>query len=150
MKKAPAFTLPDETGRKVKLSDFSGKKVALYFYPKDDTPTCTNQACNLRDNYKLLQKQGYTILGISCDAPERHAKFKAKYKLPFTLLADEDHKVQEKYGVWQEKQLYGRKYMGTVRTTFLIDEKGRIASVIDKVKAADHAAQIIAAGAGEE
>ena len=144
--KAPDFTTTDETGKTIKLSDYRGKKVVLYFYPKDDTPTCTTEACNLRDNYKALQKAGYTVVGISTNNEKQHTKFITKYKLPFTLLTDTERKVQELYGTWIEKLLYGRKYMGTARVTFLINEKGIIEQVIDKVKSASHSAQIL----GEE
>jgi peroxiredoxin Q/BCP len=141
--KAPDFTVNDESGKPVKLSDYRGKKVVLYFYPKDDTPTCTTEACNLRDNYKALQKAGYEVLGISTNTEKQHTKFIAKYKLPFTLLADPDRKVHELYGTWIEKQLYGRNYMGTWRVTFLINEKGIVEEVIEKVKSANHTAQIL-------
>jgi peroxiredoxin Q/BCP len=141
--KAPDFTTTDQNGKPVKLSDYKGKKVALYFYPKDDTPTCTAEACNLRDNYKVLQKAGYEILGISTNTEKQHTKFIAKYKLPFTLLADPDRKVHDLYGTWIEKQLYGRKYMGTWRATFIINEKGIIEEVIEKVNSANHALQIL-------
>ena len=144
--KAPDFTTTNQDGKTVKLSDYLGKKVVLYFYPKDDTPTCTTEACNLRDNYKALQKAGYTILGISTNNEKQHTKFIAKYKLPFTLLTDTERKVHELYGTWIEKQLYGRKYMGTARVTFIINEKGVIDEVIEKVKSAQHTAQIL----GEE
>lgn len=144
--KAPDFTTTDQNGKVVKLSDYLGKKVVLYFYPKDDTPTCTAEACSLRDNYKALQKAGYTILGISTNNEKQHAKFITKFKLPFTLLTDTERKVHELYGTWIEKLLYGRKYMGTARVTFLINEKGVIDEVIEKVKSAHHAEQIL----GEE
>ena len=141
--KAPDFTTTDQDGKPVKLSDYRGQKVVLYFYPKDDTPTCTTEACSLRDNYKALQKAGYTVLGISTNNEKQHTKFIAKYKLPFTLLTDVERKVHELYGTWTEKMLYGRKYMGTARMTFLINEKGIIEEVIDKVKSAFHAEQIL-------
>jgi len=144
--KAPDFTTTDQDGNLVKLSSYKGKKVVLYFYPKDDTPTCTKEACNLRDNYKALQKAGYEILGISTDNEKQHLKFISKYKLPFSLLTDPDQKVHNLYGTWAEKVLYGRKYMGTLRTTFLINEKGVIEEVIEKVVSAEHASQIL----GEE
>ena len=144
--KAPDFTTTDQNGQPVKLSGYKGKKVVLYFYPKDDTPGCTAEACSLRDNYKALQKAGYTVLGISTDAEKRHIKFIAKYSLPFTLLSDEDKKVHDLYGTWIEKQLYGRKYMGTARVTFIINEKGVIDEVIEKVNTKNHAQQIL----GEE
>jgi peroxiredoxin Q/BCP len=141
--KAPDFITTDQNGKPVRLSDYKGKKVALYFYPKDDTPTCTTEACSLRDNYRALQKAGYEILGISTNTEKQHTKFIAKYKLPFTLLADPDRKVHDLYGTWIEKQLYGRKYMGTCRTTFIINEKGVIDEVIEKVNSANHALQIL-------
>jgi thioredoxin-dependent peroxiredoxin len=141
--KAPDFTSTDENGRVVKLSDYKGKKVVLYFYPKDDTPSCTAEACSLRDNYKAMQKAGYEILGVSSNTEKQHARFKAKYKLPFTLLADPDKNVHSLYGTWAEKQLYGRKYMGTLRTTFIINEKGIIEEVIEKVNTAYHALQVL-------
>ena len=141
--KAPDFTANNENGKPVKLSDYKGKKVVLYFYPKDDTPTCTNEACNLRDNYKALQKAGYEVLGISTNNEKQHTQFITKYKLPFTLLVDEDQHVHELYGTWVEKQLYGRKYMGTARTTFLINEKGIIEEVIEIVDSSNHAQQIL-------
>lgn len=142
-KKAPTFKAFNEKGETVSLADYKGKKLVLYFYPKDNTPTCTNEACNLRDNYKALQKQGYEILGVSPDSVKSHQKFIAKYDLPFSLLSDEDHAVAEAYGVWGEKMMYGRKYMGVIRTTFIIDEKGKIAEIIDKVEAKEHAQQIL-------
>jgi thioredoxin-dependent peroxiredoxin len=141
--KAPAFTVNDQDGKPVKLTDFKGKKLVLYFYPKDQTPGCTTEACNLRDNYKLLQKQGYEILGISTDTEKSHQKFIAKEKLPFRLLADIDKTVHEKYGTWVEKSMYGRKYMGTARVTFIIDETGVIEEIIEKVDTKNHADQIL-------
>jgi peroxiredoxin Q/BCP len=145
--KAPAFTGKDQNGKKVALSDHKGKKVVLYFYPQDDTPTCTVQACNLRDNYALLKKEGFTILGISPDEEKKHKKFEAKHDLPFTLVADPEHKVIDSYGVWGEKLLYGRKYMGLHRTTFLIDEKGVIRKIFLKPKSKQHAEEIVKAWA---
>ena len=141
--KAPDFTTKDQDGKLVKLSDFKGKKVVLYFYPKDMTPGCTAEACNLRDNYKVLQKQGYEVLGISTDDEKMHRKFIEKEKLPFRLLADTDKSVHEKYGTWIEKSMYGRKYMGTARITYVIDENGIIDEVIGKVDTKDHTAQIL-------
>jgi peroxiredoxin Q/BCP len=141
--KAPAFTAKDQNGQKVSLADLKGKKIVLYFYPEDGTPTCTVQACNLRDNYALLKKEGFTVLGVSPDEEKKHKKFEAKYDLPFTLLADPEHQVIDKYGVWGEKQLYGRKYMGLLRTTFLIDEKGRIRKIFTKPKSKAHAEEIV-------
>lgn len=145
--KAPAFTGKDQDGNKVSLSDLKGKKVVLYFYPEDDTPTCTVQACNLRDNYALLKKEGFTILGISPDEEKKHKKFEAKHDLPFTLVADPEHKIIDKYGVWGEKQLYGRKYMGLHRTTFLVDEKGIIRKIFLKPRSKQHAEEIVKAWA---
>src|SRR5213596_2325912 len=118
--KAPVFNGVDQDGKKISLSALRGKKVVLYFYPEDDTPTCTVEACNLRDNYKILEKKGLVILGVSPDDEEKHKKFQQKYHRPFTLLADPEKKIVDKYGVWGEKNLYGRKYMGLHRTTFLI------------------------------
>lgn len=143
--KAPAFTGKDQDGNKVSLADHKGKKIVLYFYPEDGTPTCTVQACNLRDNFGLLKKNGFTILGVSPDDEKKHKKFEAKYELPFTLLADPDHAIIDKYGVWGEKQLYGRKYMGLLRTTFLIDEKGIVRKIFHKPKSKMHAEEILEA-----
>ncbi len=140
---APDFTVNDQDGKPVSLSDFKGKKVVLYFYPKDSTPGCTAQACNLRDNYKLLQKKGYHILGISTNTEKQHRNFISKENLPFPLLADVDRTVHNKYGTWIEKSMYGRKYMGTARKTFVINEKGIIEDIIDKVVTKDHAEQIL-------
>ena len=141
--KAPEFEAKIETGETIKLSDYLGKKVILYFYPKDNTPGCTAQACNLRDNYEALKKAGYVVLGISNDSEKSHQKFIEKQSLPFSLIADPDKVVHEAYGTWVEKSMYGRKYMGTARTTFVIDEKGNIAEIIEKVKTKDHTAQIL-------
>jgi peroxiredoxin Q/BCP len=143
--KAPLFTAKDQNGQKVALADFKGQRLALYFYPEDDTPTCTVQACNLRDNYALLKKEGIVILGVSPDPEKKHKKFEAKYDLPFTLLADPDHRIIDKYGVWGEKQLYGRKYLGLHRTTFLIDEKGMIRKIFLKPRSKQHAEDIVKA-----
>jgi thioredoxin-dependent peroxiredoxin len=143
--KAPAFTAKDQNGTKVSLTDYKGKKVVLYFYPQDDTPTCTVQACNLRDNYGLLKKEGFTILGVSPDEEKKHKKFETKFDLPFSLLADPEHQIIDKYGVWGEKQLYGRTYMGLHRTTFLIDEKGKIRKIFAKQKSKSHAEEIVGA-----
>ncbi|TXK49665.1 thioredoxin-dependent thiol peroxidase [Pontibacter qinzhouensis] len=140
---APDFESKDQHGNPIKLSDYRGKKVILYFYPKDDTPGCTAQSCNLRDNYSDLQQQGFEVLGVSVDDEVSHQKFISKFDLPFTLVADTDKKIVEQYGVWQEKSMYGRKYMGTMRYTFVIDENGIIQEIITKVKTADHAAQIL-------
>ena len=141
--KAPSFTGVDQNGRKVSLSDLKGQKVVLFFYPEDDTPTCTIQACNLRDNYSLLQKNGFNVIGISPDDIKSHQKFREKFSLPFTLLADPQHSIIEKYGVWGEKNLYGRKYMGLHRTTFVIDEKGIIKKIFLRPKNKAHAEEII-------
>ena len=140
---APDFSAPNQHGDTVSLSDFRGKKIVLYFYPKDDTPGCTAQSCNLRDNYSELQQAGYEVIGISGDGVKSHDKFATKYELPFTLVADEDKAINEAYGVWKEKSMYGRKYMGTARTTFVIDEEGIITDIIEKVKTKEHTAQIL-------
>ena len=140
---APDFDTRDQNGQSVKLSDYQGKKVVLYFYPKDDTTGCTAQACNLRDNYAALQQTGYEVLGVSVDPEKSHQKFIAKYELPFTLLADTDKQIVEAYGVWVEKSMYGRKYMGSARTTFLIDEQGMITRIIEKADTKNHAEQIL-------
>jgi peroxiredoxin Q/BCP len=141
--KAPAFSAPNQDGKTISVGDYSGKKLVLYFYPKDDTPGCTAEACSLRDNYSELLKQGYAIVGVSPDNEKKHQKFIAKYELPFDLLADTDNKIATDYGVWVEKSMYGRKYMGIARTTFVIDEKGHISEIIDKVDTARHANQIL-------
>lgn len=141
--KAPVFSGKDQNGKKISLADFKGKKVVLYFYPEDDTPTCTIQACNLRDNYSLLKKNEFVILGVSPDDEKKHKKFEAKYDLPFTLIADPQHAIIDKYGVWGEKKLYGREYMGIHRTTFLIDEKGIIRKIFLRPKNKQHAEEII-------
>lgn len=141
--KAPTFKGKDQDGKPVSLADYKGKKVVLYFYPEDDTPTCTIQACNLRDNFGLLKKNGFTVLGVSPDEEKKHKKFEAKYSLPFTLISDTDHAIIDKYGVWGEKQLYGRNYMGLHRTTFLIDEKGIIRKIFTRPKNKQHAEEIV-------
>lgn len=141
--KAPSFESTDQDGNKVKLSDFAGKKVVLYFYPKDNTPGCTAEACNLRDNYAQFTSKGYEILGVSSDSEKSHQKFIDKYELPFRLLADVDKGIHKSYGTWVEKSMYGRKYMGTARVTFIIDENGVIEKIIEKVKTKDHTAQIL-------
>jgi peroxiredoxin Q/BCP len=141
--KAPAFTAESSLGKKVKLSDLKGKIVVLYFYPKDDTPGCTKQACSLRDNHGKLQKAGIEVLGVSPDSVASHGKFIDKYELPFTLLADEDQSICSKYGVWQEKSMYGKKFMGVARTTFIIDPDGKIAHVMPKVKPDNHADDVL-------
>lgn len=142
---APDFSLPDEDGKTVSLADFRGRKLALYFYPKDNTPTCTDQACSLRDGMESLKAKGITVVGVSMDSGRRHQNFIRKFSLPFTLLVDKDHNLADAFGVWGEKQLFGRKYMGIQRVTFLVDENGRIAQVIDKVDAQHHAQQILQA-----
>lgn len=141
--KAPDFESKDQDDKPIRLSDFKGKKVVLYFYPKDNTPGCTTQACNLRDNYEALQNAGYVVLGISSDSGKSHKKFIEKHELPFPLIADEDKSVHEAYGTWVEKNMYGRKYMGTARTTFVIDEEGIIEDIIAKVKTKEHTNQIL-------
>src|SRR5260221_5276429 len=141
--KAADFITKDQDGNQVKLSDFKGKKVVLYFYPKDMTPGCTAEACDLRDNYRVLQKQGYEVLGVSTDDEKMHRKFVEKEKLPFRLLADTDKSVHEKYGTWIEKSMYGRKYMGTARVTFIINENGILVEIIGKVDTKNHTAQIL-------
>jgi len=141
--KAPAFKSKDQNGKPVSLADYKGKKIVLYFYPEDDTPTCTVQACNLRDNFGLLKKYGLTVLGVSPDEEKKHKKFEAKYDLPFTLIADPAHSIIDKYGVWGEKQLYGRTYMGLRRTTFLIDEKGIVKKIFLKPKSKQHTEEIL-------
>ena len=143
--KAPAFSGKDQDGNKISLADYKGKTVVLYFYPEDDTPTCTVQACNLRDNFSLLKKAGITILGVSPDDIKKHKKFEEKFSLPFPLVADPDHKVIDKYGVWGEKKLYGRTYDGLHRTTFLIDGKGIIRKVFLKPRSKQHAEDIMKA-----
>lgn len=145
--KAPAFTGKDQNGASVKLSDFKGRKIVLYFYPEDMTPTCTDQACNLRDNYAALKQAGFVVLGVSPDEAAKHKKFEAKYDLPFTLLADPSHVIIDKYGVWGEKQLYGRHYMGLHRTTFLIDEKGIIRKIFLRPRSKQHTEEILKAWA---
>ena len=142
---APEFTLADQDGKEVSLSDFRGRKVVLYFYPKDDTSGCTTQACELRDRVETFDARGAVILGVSPDPVASHRKFADKYELPFTLLADVDHAVAEAYGVWKEKSMYGRKYWGNQRTTFVIDGAGRITRVLPNVKPAEHVDQVMAA-----
>lgn len=141
--KAPEFEGTIQDGSTIKLSDYRGKKVILYFYPKDNTPGCTAESCNLRDNYSDLQGKGYVVLGISTDGEASHQKFIAKHELPFDLIADTDQKIHNLFGTWGEKSMYGRKYMGTFRTTFVIDEEGTLEEVITKVKTKDHTAQIL-------
>lgn len=144
--KAPAFTGKDQNGQPIALTDYKGKKVVLYFYPEDDTPTCTIQACNLRDNYALLKREGFTIIGVSPDDEKNHKKFEAKFNLPFSLVADPGHVIIDKYGVWGEKQLYGRKYLGLHRTTFLIDGKGVIRKIFLRPRNKQHAEEIVKFG----
>lgn len=141
--KAPYFEAPDQTGNKISINDFKGKKIVLFFYPKDDTQGCTKEVCNLRDNYSALKKAGYEILGVSNDPVKSHQKFIRKYSLPFPLLADIDKKIVRDYDVYGEKMLFGKKYMGIKRTTFVIDEKQRIEKVVTEVNTADHANQIL-------
>lgn len=140
---APAFEGVDQNGSPIKLSDFTGKKLVLYFYPKDNTPGCTATACNLRDNYELLLKSGYAVVGVSSDSERKHQNFIKKYDLPFPLIADTDQKVHNLFGTWGEKQMFGRKYMGTIRTTFVIDEQGKIEEIVNKVKTDSHTSQIL-------
>ena len=140
--KAPLFEGIDQNGNLIKLIDQSGKKVILYFYPKDNTPGCTAEACNLRDNYDLLLKKGFSVIGVSADTEKSHKGFAEKYSLPFPLIADTSKKILNDYGVWGEKKLYGKTYMGVLRTTFVIDEKGIIEQIIEKVNTADHTDQI--------
>ena len=141
--KAPDFTVNDQDGNPVKLSSLKGKKVVLYFYPRDMTPGCTAEACNLRDNYRTMLKRGYEILGVSTDSEKSHKKFIEKEKLPFRLLADTEKAIHNAYGTWIEKSMYGRKYMGTARVTFVIDEKGHIEDIIEKVDTKNHVDQIL-------
>jgi thioredoxin-dependent peroxiredoxin len=143
--KAPPFSLAADGGASVALKDFKGKKVVLYFYPKDDTSGCTTEACEFRDNWKAVVGGGAVVLGVSPDSVASHERFKAKFKLPFPLLADPDHALAAAYGAWGEKSMYGRKYMGILRSTFIIDEAGRIQAVFPRVKPKGHAAQVLAA-----
>lgn len=143
--KAPEILGRDENGKEIKLSDFAGKKLVLYFYPKDMTSGCTAQACNLRDNYTELKKQGYAVVGVSINDEKSHQKFIEKYELPFPLIADTEHKLVEEFGVWGEKSMYGRKYFGTFRTTFIINEEGIVERILlsKEINTKDHAAQIL-------
>ena len=141
--KAPAFKGINQHGEPVKLTDYKGKKLVLYFYPKDSTPGCTAEACDLRDNYQQFIANGYEILGVSPDSAKSHVKFIEKYELPFSLLADEDHSIAESFGAWGEKSMYGKKYMGILRSTFVIDEKGKIEKVIEKVNTKAHTQQLL-------
>ena len=146
---APEFTALDDSGRKVRLKDFRGRQVVLYFYPKDDTPGCTQEACDFRDRHTAFAARGAVVLGVSVDPVASHAKFKTKHGLPFPLLSDEDHHLVEAYGVWKEKSMYGRKFMGIERSTFLIDEKGKIAAIHQKVRVNGHAAALLAEASGK-
>lgn len=143
--KAPSFKGIDQNGNIISLKNFTGKKIILYFYPRDNTPACTNQACNLRDNYALLLKNEFNIIGISTDDVKSHKKFETKYQLPFSLIADTDNSIAEKYGVWGIKKFMGREYIGIHRTTFLIDENGKIKIIIEKPDTKHHAEEILAA-----
>lgn len=143
--KAPAFSGNDQNGKKTSLAGLKGQKVVLYFYPEDNTPTCTIEACNLRDNYALLKQNGFVVIGVSPDDEKSHLKFEEKFSLPFTLIADPSHTIINEYGVWGEKNLYGRKYMGLHRTTFLIDEKGTIRKIFLKPRSKQHAEDIVKA-----
>tara|TARA_Y100001970_G_C13899758_1_gene683004 strand:- start:343 stop:795 length:453 start_codon:yes stop_codon:yes gene_type:complete len=141
--KAPEFSSFNQNGENISLKDFSGKNIILYFYPRDNTPGCTAQACNLRDNYKQLQDNGYIVLGVSSDSVKSHDRFIKKHDLPFDLIADEDKSIHKLYGTWIEKKMYGKVYMGTARWTFIIDENGVIKEIIEKVKTKEHTQQII-------
>jgi peroxiredoxin Q/BCP len=141
--KAPEFSAKDQNGKTVSLSDFKGKTVILYFYPKDDTPGCTAEACDFRDNYQSLAAQGYEVIGVSTDDEKSHKKFETKFSLPFTLIADTDQQIVNAYGVWVEKNMYGKKYMGTARVTFIIDSDGVISKVIDKVDTKNSSQQVL-------
>ena len=143
-KPAPDFELKSDSGESVKLSDLRGKQVVLYFYPKDDTPGCTTQACGIRDVYGELQREGAVVLGVSPDDERSHVKFKEKFELPFTLLADEEHKVADEYGVWAEKKYMGKTYWGVQRSTFVIDKAGNVKRVMHKVKPDTHADEVLA------
>ena len=141
--KAPDFTAKDQNGNTVSLSGFRGKNVILYFYPQDNTPTCTTEACNFRDNYQSLLSKGFAVIGVSPDTEKSHKKFETKFNLPFPLIADPDRKIVEEYGLWAEKMMFGRKYMGILRTTFVIDPKGKILKVIDKVESKNASQQVL-------
>jgi peroxiredoxin Q/BCP len=142
--KAPAFSAPDQSSKTVSLSDFAGKTVVLYFYPKDDTPGCTAEACSFRDEFSAFKKKGAVVIGVSPDSVKSHTKFIEKFTLPFPLLADVDRKIAEAYGVWVEKSMYGKKYMGVERSTFVIDAKGKLSAIYRKVKPAEHTAEVLA------
>ena len=142
-KRAPAFNLESDSGKKVSLTSLRGKRVVLYFYPKDDTPGCTQESCDFRDNLSRVEAQGAVVFGVSKDSVSSHQKFKEKFSLPFPLLSDPSHAMLEKYGVWKEKKLYGRSYMGVERTTVIIDENGKVAHIFPKVKVMGHVANII-------
>jgi len=143
--KAPAFTLKDQKGETLSLADLKGKTIVLYFYPKDDTPGCTTEACTYRDEHTAFQKKGAIVLGISPDDEESHAKFAEKFSLPFSLLADHEHKIAEAYGMWVEKSMYGKTYMGVERSTFVIGPDGKLKAIFRKVKAGEHVAEVLAA-----
>ncbi len=142
---APDFSLPDDTGSTVRLSDFRGKKVVVYFYPKDDTPGCTREACSFRDTYDTLLDKGAVVIGISADSPESHAEFKKKYSLPFYLLSDHDKKVVREYGAWGKKKLYGKEYEGILRSTFIVNEEGLIHKVFPDVRPDEHGPEVLTA-----
>ena len=143
--KAPAFSAPDQSGKIVSLGDFKGRTVVLYFYPKDDTPGCTVEACSFRDEHAAYKKKGAVVIGVSPDPAKKHVKFIEKFELPFTLLSDADHKIAEAYNVWVEKSMYGRKYMGMERSTFVIDGQGKLQAIYRKVKPSEHTAEVLAA-----
>ncbi|MBN1476847.1 thioredoxin-dependent thiol peroxidase [Candidatus Sumerlaeota bacterium] len=147
--RAPAFTAVTDTGEKIKLSDLRGKKVIIYFYPKDDTPGCTTQACGFRDQIEVIEEANAVVLGVSPDGEASHVKFKSKFDLPFTLLVDEDHEIAEKYGVWGEKSMYGKKSMGIIRSHFVIDESGKIIEAKRNVKPEDSVTSAVAAVSGD-
>jgi thioredoxin-dependent peroxiredoxin len=140
---APAFIGKDQDNKTIELTDFVGRKLVLYFYPKDNTPGCTAQACNLRDSYEALLQAGYEVVGVSTDSAASHKRFIENKQLPFRLIADEDHTIHEQYGAWVQKSMFGKQYWGTARTTFVIDEAGKIVKIIDRVTTASHAAQIL-------
>ena len=140
---APDFTANDQTGKSFSLSDLRGKNVVLYFYPKDDTPGCTAEACSFRDNYQSLLNEGFEVVGVSTDDEKSHQKFVSKYQLPFTLISDNDKQIVEAYGVWVEKNMYGKKYMGTARKTFILDPEGKISRIIDKVDTKNSSQQVL-------